>query len=284
MLMRLMHSVGFILLAATLSFAQTGPVAPNVDPALIALRDAYMVPLQAQYLAGVADAQANLLHLKTPPANPDIWDITAENPRLLWDGVPGQSRVLVATFTKARFYATAAPGQALNAVGDYWVTPAPQAYQAIKAASPDGVVGNPTLALDEYLGLPPGSTNDAVVSLWVLPAVLVRPAMDPSITNHAAETVFPLSFQTVPLASPAALPKDPPAPGFAPATTYANWFLNRESAIFSPGVAGGPYPWTGLGYTYNWGSTDVVGGSEFIIPQGSPVKLQAVTPVSNYFN
>lgn len=293
MLKRLLQAFGFILLAAALSFGQAAPgpsgaaSAQAVDPAVIALRDAYLVPLQAQYLAGVADAQATLAHLKNPPANPDIWDITAGNPNLIWNGTPGASQVLVATFTKAQYYATAAPGQTLTAVGDYWVTPAPQAYTAIKAASPGGVVANPTLALDEYLGLPPTSTDDAVVSMWVSPANLVRPAMDPSITNHAAETDFPLSGQVVPVANPAALPKQPPAPGFGPAADYPTWFLERESAIYNPSIPGGPYPWTGLGYTYNWGNLgvgSVVGGSEFVIPQGSPVKIQAVTPVSAYFN
>ncbi len=284
MFKRLFQACGLVLLAASLSFGQTVAVATNADSALTTLTDVYMVSLQALYVAGVQDAQANLLHLKNPPANPDIWDINADNPNLIWDGVPGSSNVLVTTFTKSKFYTSATPGQTLTAAGDYWVTPAPQAYTAIKAASPDGVVANPTLALDEYLGLPPTSTNDAVVSLWVNPANLVRPAIDPDISNHIAETVFPLSMQTVPVNSPSVLPKETPAPGVAIATSYAGWFQGRESAIFNPAVSGGPYPWTGLGYTYNWGSSDVVGGSEFVIPQGSPVKLKAVTPVSNYFN
>ena len=290
MLKRFGQAVLFTLIWATVSFGQAGPGVQGgsgVGPALITLRDIYMIPLQAQYLAGVADAQANLAHLKDPPANPDIWDISAENSNLIWNGTPGASQVLVATFTKNSYYSTAVPGQTLTAVGDYWVTPAPQAYKAIKAASPGGGVANPTLALDEYLGLPPSSTNDAVVSLWVSPANLVRPAMDPSITSHVAETDFPLSGQVVPVSNPSVLPKQSPAPGFSATTEYSTWFLERESAIYSPTVSGGPYPWTGLGYTYNWGNLgigNVVGGSEFIIPQGSLVKLQAVTPVSAYFN
>lgn len=284
MLKRLLQAFAFILLATTFCFGQTTATSVTSADPLLALRDAYMVPLQAQYLAGVQSAQANLLHVKDPPANPNIWDINAANPNLIWDGAPGASQVLMVSFTKSRFYATATPGQAQTAAGDYWVTPAPQAYNAIKAASPGGVVLNPTLALDEYLGLPPTSTNDVVVSMWVSPANLVRPAIDPGISSHEAETVFPLSMQVVPVSNPAVLPKEAPAPGFSPATNYASWFLNRESAIFNPGISGGPYPWTGLGYTYNWGSSDVVGGSEFIVPQGSPVKLKAVTPVSSYFN
>jgi hypothetical protein len=281
---RRMFAVMFsVLLAGILScvpvFSQTVSSQDGVQALLLA-------PLNLEYQTAVVNAQANLLHIQNPPANPDIWDITADNKNLLWSGEPGKSQVLVTSFTKASYYSSYQTGQTLSAGADLWVTPAPQAYRDVKAEDPYGVAMNPKLALSQYLGLPPTNSNDSVVSLWVSPANLVRPAIDPTITNHELETSFAVTMQSVPLTATATVPKEAPAPGFGPTTDYTTWFLNRESAIFSPAIQGGPYPWTGLGYTYDWNpvATDVVGGSEFIIPKGSPVTVNSVTPVSKFFN
>lgn len=267
-----------LILASGPGLSQT---ASNQDAAQALL----LLPLQAEYQAAVQDAQANLLHLKTPPANPDIWDISADNKNLIWNGQPGASQVLMVSFTKASYYSKYTPGQSLSAGADLWVTPAPQAVSDVKAEDPAGASLNPKLALSEYLGLPPVNSNDSVVQLWVSPSNIVRPAIDPTVTNHAQETSFPVNMQTVPTTPTAVVPNEAGAPGFSPTANYAAWFLNRESAIFSPSVQGGPYPWTGLGYTYDWNpvAKDVVGGSEFIVPKGSPVTLQSVAPVGSAF-
>jgi len=89
----------------------------------------------------------------------------------------------------------------------------------------------------------------------------------------------------VPTVSTPATPRDAPAPGFASASNYVEWFLERQSAIFDFSIKGGPYPWTGLGYTYDWNpaAADVVGGSEFIVPHGSPAVFVSLTPVTQYY-
>lgn len=262
------------------------PVLSQTTSSQDAVNALLLAPLQTEYQVAVVNAQANLLHIQTPPANPSVWDITADNKNLIWSGEAGTSNVLVTSFTKSAYYSSYKSGQTISAGGDLWVVPAPQTYNDVKAEDPIGVAANPKLALSEYLGLPPTNANDSVVSLWVSPANLVRPAIDPSITSHELETSFPVTMQTVPLTYTAVVPNQEPAPGFSATTDYTTWFLNRESAIFSPAIQGGPYPWTGLGYTYDWNpvATDVVGGSEFIVPKGSPVTVKSLTPVSKYFN
>ena len=44
------------------------------------------------------------------------------------------------------------------------------------------------------------------------------------------------------------------------------------------------FPWTRLGYTYDWGSKEPkkVGGSEFIIKQGVTIYLHSITPTNDY--
>ena len=55
-----------------------------------------------------------------------------------------------------------------------------------------------------------------------------------------------------------------------------------------------PYPWTQLGYTYDWGvpedlETDSdrpanVGLSEFVIRQGAPILVHSIQSVEDYCN
>jgi hypothetical protein len=43
----------------------------------------------------------------------------------------------------------------------------------------------------------------------------------------------------------------------------SNYIKNRGKYIHTPSK---PYPWTGLGYTYDWGSADIhVGLCEFVL-------------------
>ena len=249
------------------------------------VEDMLFAPFDALFVAGVLDAQANLSHLKSPPAAPAIQDLTPENRDLIWRGEPGASQLLATTFTKSAYYANLTPGQTIPAAVDLWVVPAPQMYEEVRENNPLGAGLSPQLAASQYLGLPPRNTNDAVVSVWVSPATMLRPAIDPRIDTHELETSFPFTLQNVPLTQAPALPKDSPASGFAPAADYASWFLERQSAIFNLAVSGGPYPWTGLGYTYDWtpAAPDVVGGSEFLVPRGSPVVIESVVPVGRYF-
>lgn len=240
--------------------------------------DALFAPFDALYTAGVLDAQATLLHLKDPPAAPKLQDITADNPDLVWKGAPGASPVLVTSFTRSLYYQSYSPGQSFNAGVDLWVVPAPQMKSEIRAEDPLGAALAPKLAVSEYLGLPPNNKNDAVVSVWVSPANMVRPAIDPRTDTHELETSFFLTGQTVPLTPAPTVPTEGGSPN------YPSWFLNREATIFQLGTPSTPYPWTGLGYTYDWNpaAPDVVGGSEFVVPKGSPVVFQDLTPVGNY--
>ncbi|MFZ5427874.1 MAG: hypothetical protein ACOZEN_12945 [Thermodesulfobacteriota bacterium] len=247
--------------------------------------DALFAPFDALYLAAVLDAQATLAHAKAPPPAPDIRDISPDNPALVWSGEPGESRVLVTLFTRSSYYSAFAPGDVFPAAVDLWVLPAPQLRDGVKAGNPLGASLSPGLAASQYLGLPPRNANDAVVSLWVAPSDMLRPAIDPRIDTHELETSFFVTLQTVPLTPAPVLPGNPGCAGCPPAASYAAWFLGRQASIFRLDAGYTPYPWTGLGYTYDWtpGAPDVVGGSEFIVRAGSPVVFQDMTPAGDYF-
>jgi hypothetical protein len=270
------------VLLGGLSFSSAGAQTISGQDAAQALM---LLPFQVEYQAAVGEAKSTLLHVTPPPANPDIWDVSAAEKRLVWNGEPGTGQVLVTTFTKGAYYSSYAPGQTFNAGADLWVVPAPEMYTEVKALNPVGASLTPRLATEQYLGLPPDSKtpNDTVVSLWVSPSNLVRPAIDPGVDSHELVTSFPVTMQSVPLTPAPTVPRDSPGPGQPATSSYASWFLEREASIFD--TPGGSYPWTGLGYTYNWtpGAASVVGGSEYVIPHGSPVTLKDATPISTYY-
>lgn len=56
------------------------------------------------------------------------------------------------------------------------------------------------------------------------------------------------------------------------AGSYNAWVINLMADEFT---TTDPYPWSGLGYTYNWDpkAKSVVGGSEFLVTKGTPVEI-----------
>jgi hypothetical protein len=130
------------------------------------------------------------------------------------------------------------------------------------------------LRLEQLLGLPPefmvspDKVKAKFVQLWVDPDDLFRPCPDPEITDAKCGLDFPTGFMTVSL-------------------NYVDWFdkLSCQSYPAFPndysGTALPGYPWTRLGYTYDWGLLNGhVGKSEFVIKAGSKVGVCSVTPTA----
>lgn len=109
--------------------------------------------------------------------------------------------------------------------------------------------------LEQLLGLPPDDGRDRFVEMWVRPIDLFRPCPDPEVSDRECELDFPLSaYSTL----------NP---------HYKTWFENLVSTMYGDGG----YPWTRLGYTYDWGRRrGNVGLSELIIRKGSRVTVAAV--------
>ncbi len=91
------------------------------------------------------------------------------------------------------------------------------------------------LRIEQLLGIYNDSPNTTFAELWVRPHDLFRPSRDPDITTGSAGLDWPVPLQT--------------PPGFAGAAAYVAWFTNRAATIYTSAP---PYPWTQLGYTYDW--------------------------------
>lgn len=180
--------------------------------------------------------------------------IVESNENLIWQGEAGNKSVLVVTLTK---YASSYPaGEVVNTTwGETWVTPVPE----IKMFFQNNVdrSSNLTLRALQLLGLPPNSSSAYFVEFWVQPQVLFRPTPDNEVTDSVAQLDFPDSATV----------------------EYKNWF--NENMFYSYQTE--RFPWTRLGYTYDWGSSDAhVGLSEYVVKAGSLVRVESVSAIEDY--
>lgn len=252
----------------------------------------------------------------------NLTPITSTNPNLIWENGVVDSRLLVASFASegvCNSYKCPAGGclptdtckegkECPTYQWDTWVTVVPELKNA---AGP----GAAPLRVAQILGLPLSSAAyPCIIEMYVSPRNLFRPSPDPEITDQEAETAFPddglrkfddtkLVYSDMPCdktpdgsGQPRCPSCDGPRCGF---TTYKNWFTNRRAYIYTGRAyiytGTNPYPFTGLGYTYDWGNPVAphVGVSEFVLngnkkkQDGSKeyirVFIKSVTPTVDYF-
>ena len=195
--------------------------------------------------------------------------VTGDNPDLVWNA--DKSKVLVATWKSKSAY----DGYIKNSTQtsnnpDYavWVTLAPQVKtfcQRYLVENPKATDDQLNLRLKQYLGLPPdpNQSYDVFVELWVNPTDLFRPCVDPEINDHTCNKDIPKSFPAV---------KHIPDYG----AFYQNLYFNRFRAA-------NRYPWTGIGYTYDWGNPlSKVGASEFILIPETPYQIKQPVATRDY--
>lgn len=194
-------------------------------------------------------------------------DITPNNPRLIWND--DHSKVLVVTWkSQAAYDRFLAPNTHTAASERFvtWVTLAPEVKefcQQYLKDHPDATSEEINLRLKQYLGLHYDWQYDVFVEMWVDPAELFRPCVDPEVTDRQCNLNFGDGTPSVKnIAS---------YPGF-----YTNLYFTSFRGL--PGV-----PWTGLGYTYDWGNpVSDVGASEFILVPNAAYSIHQVQPTTTY--
>ena len=188
----------------------------------------------------------------------DLTAIAPYNDELVWEG-DDKKKVLVVTWTSWDGY-DGLVGQTTTNTRDIWVTAAPQLQRFCKRTGlEDGAL---SLRLEQLLGVPPHDGKTKFIEMWVSTDDLFRPCPDPEISDHEAELDFPVSGRFVTV-SP----------------EHKEWFLKQKGMSYGPNG----YPWTRLGYTYDWGnSRDHVGLSEFVIEEGSKIKIHRIYSTGDY--
>ncbi|MFL5353505.1 hypothetical protein [Archangium sp.] len=206
---------------------------------------------QETYDASISDA--------VEPTQEDVvdglWAITPGNPKLFWNA--DQSAVRMVAWTTYTGYA-----QGDNTLSrEVWVTAVPQLQELCKTLPDDAAR---IVRINQFLGLPPANASDngrQFVELWVKPGDMFRPCPDPEISDSVCGLQFPAGAST----------------------EHKNWFSNNYASSYGFWQTT-RYPWTGLGYTYDWCSQDTkhVGASEFVIRPGSVVNVTAIINRDTY--
>jgi len=193
-----------------------------------------------------------------------LWAITPDNPNLQWKTIHGQQYVLVATFMK---YPGSYPaGDSIsNTWGQSWVFIPTQMKRRLTpgfTASTDTI-----MRICQLLGLPPAdnSSNTHISTLWVRPEQLVRPAGNPAINTSTTGAMLLSSVSA----------------------DYATWFDNNIIYSYYRPLTSATdyyYPWTRLGYTYDWApDAKEVGMSEYVLQTGSGIWVEQTTTAATFF-
>jgi len=210
--------------------------------------------LEARYQAAVADAEI----ATAEEISRDLTAISSNNNQLIWQA--DNKALLVVTWTGWDGYDSQV-GNTIQLSRDVWVTAAPQLQQFCqgqRSALNDNAL---TLRLEQLMGLPPHNGKSRFVELWVKPGDMFRPSPDPAITDHEAELDFPI------------------ATGMTISESHKAWITNLKATSYGPNG----YPWTRLGYTYDWGqSKSHVGLSEFVVREGAQVQVREVQNLQAY--
>lgn len=152
---------------------------------------------------------------------------------------------------------------------DIWVTVEPHLRQFCSAWSHqhNGDNDELTLRLEQRLGLPPAAGDTHFVRL--------------RLTAQATRKMFrPCSNPATATATCEAGPPDDRNPA------YKAWFTGQYYSAFGlprPNL----YPWTSLGYTFDWaqgndGAFQRFGESEFVIPKDAPVEVLGAVSTADY--
>lgn len=187
-----------------------------------------------------------------------LTSISKDNPDLIWQQIDGEDYVLVATFTDL-IRSFLFKYEVNTYWGETWVTVVPELKDWFN--NNDVKPENYIIRTKQLLGLPPGSYCSRVAEFWVKPEDLYRPAYNYEIAGTSSDIFFD-GTET---------------------TDYKTWFNANIIYSYYPERDGTPYPWTRLGYTYDWGNENSeVGLSEFVVKEESQIIVKSLETLEEY--
>lgn len=184
---------------------------------------------------------------------------------LIWSpDSTGKMRVLVASWMSQKNLQYWPEGKRFKTSNNQafmsWVTTAPEMIDFLKKKE---FTSTSTLHLRiaQLLGMPPDTKNDYFVEYWVYPENLFRPTPDPEICDCEAGLYFPGSATQ----------------------KHRSWFLNEMTAKYDTSKTSA-FPWTRLGYTYDWADpSNEIGLSEFVVDTSSTVTVKKIYSSWEYY-
>ncbi|GAA0530456.1 hypothetical protein [Chitinophaga japonensis] len=193
-----------------------------------------------------------------------LWAITPANSGLQWKNIHGKDYVLMATFM--RFPDSYPAGDSItNTWGESWVFAPAQMKRRLGPAFTTAT--DTILRISQLLGLPPvnSHSNTHIAEIWVPAEQLFRPAGNPAINTTTTGAVLVNGVSN----------------------TYSTWFDGNIIYSYYRSLSSAAdyyYPWTRLGYTYDWApDTKEVGLSEFVLQASSGIWVEKVTTAAGFF-
>lgn len=210
------------------------------------------------YRAAVKDA----MYPEKSKVYKNLVAITNENKDLVWKTVNDSAYILMVSWkSSTKYYEPYLKWGFYNTGPSYlvWVTTAPELLNRIKKEKPK----NLDRRLKQLLGLPPNANYGYFVEFWVKPGDLFRPCLDPEINDKECELCFTENTDS----------------------TYMKWIDESRISRYYPCELFNQYPWTALGYTYDWNPQNKshVGLSEFVIKPNSNVVVEGIYTTEEYF-
>lgn len=235
-----------------------------------------MPQLQADYLKAVADAAVAEAH-ETCHTLPAI-TTPGEHPEQEWTIAEGRNMILVGTFTNptdARRWTAGDVFRQDNLLP--WVTLPHDLEAHLRRLPPCADSLECRMRIVQLLGLPPDCDYDRMVFFYVAPEGLFRPSPDPEIDDHSASPDFAPDSSTPDCKGSASEDCKSSVPAH-----YRKWFDANIAFSYHSDT---PYPWTRLGYTYDWhrGTESVRGPGEFIVHPGAWVRLKRKVTVWRWY-
>lgn len=139
--------------------------------------------------------------------------------------------------------------------GDVWVFTEEEIYAW---GQQNGMTEDMALRMQQLIGLPPQDGNTHFSVLRVKPEDLYRPARDSEIDDTESQLIFPENTTE----------------------EHKAWFEGNAQYSYNPHR----YPWTGLGYTYDWADNGTEYGlSEFILKNGAQVHVEKTYTNEEFF-
>nr|WP_320022312.1 hypothetical protein [uncultured Draconibacterium sp.] len=190
----------------------------------------------------------------------DLVIVTSDNNNLVWKNIQDEAYLLVVAWKQnVSYYEPYLDSSSYN-TGDYpiWVTTAPELLRRMKSEKVEDV----DLRLKQLLGLPPNSVYSYFVEMWVSPSDLFRPCPDPEVDDSRCELCFPADTDS----------------------SHIEWINANRISRYYPCELYDKYPWSQLGYTYDWNAnnTSHVGLSEFVIGNNKNIFINAIYTTAEY--
>lgn len=194
--------------------------------------------------------------------NSNLIPVTPQNKNLTWKTINGEDYVLVVTWSQSPQYYQPYLDSSFYNTGKYeiWITTSPELLNRFKASRSRDT----NRRLQQMLGLPPNSQYKYFIEFWVRAQDLFRPCADNEVTDSSCGLCFPEGTDS----------------------TYKVWMDNGRISRYYPCHLYNKYPWTQLGYTFDWNPKNKthVGCSEFVIRKFSKVVVNGVYTTSQYLN